>query len=278
MQRLIWVIGAIAALAAVTVLNSMPAREAVGAQTRLVLTGSSTVAPLAGEIAKRYESAHPGTRIDVHGGGSGRGIADARQGLAHLGMVSRDLKAGEGDLTAYPLARDGIGIIVHAANPIANLSKAQLVAIYTGRLDNWQALGGRDATITVVHKAEGRSTLELFLAYTGLKNSETRPRVVIGDNEQGIKTVAANPNAIGYVSIGSAEYDIAHGAPIRLVALDGVAASSEHVRDGSYPLARTLNLVSAAPLRGLARDFVEFARAAQTRDLILAQYFVPLAQ
>lgn len=58
----------------------------------LVITGSSTVAPLAAEIAKRFESLHPGTRIDVQTGGSSRGIADARSGVADIGLVSRSLK------------------------------------------------------------------------------------------------------------------------------------------------------------------------------------------
>ncbi|MGF1602336.1 MAG: substrate-binding domain-containing protein, partial [Thermosynechococcaceae cyanobacterium] len=56
---------------------------------KLVLTGSSTVAPLAAEIAKRYEQENPGVRVDVQSGGSSRGIADVRQQVADIGMVSR---------------------------------------------------------------------------------------------------------------------------------------------------------------------------------------------
>ena len=67
-----------------------------------------------------------------------------------------------------------------------------------------------DASITVVNKAEGRSTLEVFLHYFKLKNVDVKAQVVIGDNEQGVKTVAGNRNAIGYVSIGTAEYDATH--------------------------------------------------------------------
>ena len=48
----------------------------------------------------------------------------------------------------------------------------------------------------MVNKAEGRSTLELFLHHFGLKNSEIKAQVVIGDNQQGIKTVAGNVNAM----------------------------------------------------------------------------------
>ncbi len=248
-----------------------------GEAQRLVLTGSSTVAPLAAEIGKRFEALHPGVRVDVQSGGSARGIADARSGLAHIGMVSRALKADEGDLQSFTIARDGIGIIVHRANPLAALTAAQIVAIYTGRIRNWKEAGGPDAPITVVNKAEGRSTLELFLEKFKLKSPEVKAQVVIGDNAQGIKTVAGNPNAIGYVSIGAAEYEANHGVPIKLLPLDGVPASVENVGNGAFPLARPLNLVTRTEPAGQAKAFIDFARSREVHDLIEAQYFVPVA-
>ena len=139
---------------------------------KLILTGSSTVAPLAAEIAKRFEATHPGVRVDVQSGGSSRGIADARQGLADIGMVSRALAESEHDLYPVAIARDGVCLIVHATNPVRVLSDAQVVGIYTGAITNWRGMGGRDAPITVVSKAEGRSTLELFLGYFRLKASD----------------------------------------------------------------------------------------------------------
>ncbi len=134
-----------------------------GDSTRLVVTGSSTVAPLAAEISRLYEAQHPADRVDVQTGGSSRGIADARQGLADVGMVSRSPKDGEDDLIWYPIARDGICLIAHRDNPLTSLTDDQVVAIYRGDVSNWRELGGPDAEITVVNKAEGRSTLEVFL-------------------------------------------------------------------------------------------------------------------
>src|SRR5690349_11009189 len=67
---------------------------------KLTLTGSSTVAPLAAEIAKRFEQIHPGVRVDVQSGGSSRGVSDARSGAADLGLVSRALNPDETDLKA----------------------------------------------------------------------------------------------------------------------------------------------------------------------------------
>jgi phosphate transport system substrate-binding protein len=246
------------------------------ASQKLVLTGASTIAPLAGELARRFESLHPGVRVDVQTGGSARGIYDSRKGTADVGMVSRSLKPEERDLQAHTIAWDGVGIILHASNPVAALSRQQVMDIYTGKITNWNAAGGRDAPVTVVNKAEGRSTLELFLTYTKLKNSDIKSHVVIGDNSQGIKTVAGNPNAISYVSIGAAEYEAGHGAPIKLLPLDGIAATVANVRNGTFPLSRPLNLVTRAFPEGLTGEFIEFARSRQVHDLVEAQYFVPV--
>ena len=85
-----------------------------------------------------------------------------------------------------------------------------------------------------------------------------------------------NPHAIGYVSIGAAEYEARRGAPVRLLSLGGVEASVENVRQGIFPLSRPLNLVTSGEPQGLARRFIEFARSPQVHDLVRAQYFVPV--
>jgi phosphate transport system substrate-binding protein len=244
---------------------------------KLVITGASTLAPLIAEIGKRFEGLHQTVRIDVQSGGSSRGIADARQGLSDIGMVSRAMKEDERDLSAFPIARDGVCPILHQENPVQALADEQIVAIYTGKITNWKAVGGADAPITVVNKAEGRSTLEVFLQYFKLKNVDVKAHVVIGDNEQGVKTVAGNRNAIGYVSIGTAEYDAAHGVPIKLLPIGGIAASTESVKKGSFPLSRPLHLVTRTSLSGLAKAFIEYTQSKAVHDLIRQQYFVPLA-
>lgn len=248
------------------------------ADQKLVLTGSSTVAPLAAELGKRFEKQTPGMRVDVQTGGSSRGISDARSGLADIGMASRALKPEESDLKSFTVALDGIGLILHRDNPVKSLSDQQVIDIYTGKITNWREVGGRDTRITVVNKAEGRSTLELFLHHFKLKNSDIKAHVVIGDNQQGIKTVAGNPGAIGYVSIGTAEFDVSNGVPIKLLPMNGVAATVENVRNGSFPLSRPLNLVTKYMPMGLSKQFIDFARSKAVNDIVESQYFVPLAR
>lgn len=242
----------------------------------ITLTGSSTIAPLIMEMGKRFEKTHPGLKVDVQTGGSSRGVKDAREGTADIGMVSRATNPDEQELKVFTLAKDGVSIILHKDNKVQVLSSEQIVKIYKGEIKNWKEVGGKDAPITVVNKAEGRSTLELFLHYFKMKNSEIKASVVIGDNAQGIKTVAGNPNAIGYVSIGTAEAAIQDKTPIKLLPMNGIAATTETVKNGTFPISRPLNLVTKVAPNGRIKEFIDFATSNKVSDLVLEQFFVTI--
>jgi phosphate transport system substrate-binding protein len=245
---------------------------------RIALSGSSTIAPLAGEIGKRFEARYPGVRVDVQTGGSSRGVTDARRGTVHIGMVSRALHAAEADLTAHRIAMDGVAIIVHAGNAVTQLTDRQIVDIYTGAVTSWSTVGGANAPITVVNKAEGRSTLELFTAHFKMPRETIKASVVIGENLHGVRTVAGDPNAIGYVSVGTAEFEISKGVPIRMLPLNGVEPTTATVRQGRFPLARPLNLVTVGPRTPLVDAFLAMAVSPAVADLVEGQFFVPVAE
>ena len=266
--------GGLVAIASAVILTSSTPSHAASEEKQLVVTGSSTVAPVLSEIAKRYESLHPDVRIDVQTGGSSRGLKDARTGLSDIGMVSRELKEEEKDLTPFVIGIDGVAMIVHADNPIAELTKQQIIDIYTGKINSWSELGGPDEQIVVINKAEGRATLDLFLEHFGLKSTDIQADIIAGDNEQDIKAVTGNPFSIAYVSIGNAEYDIKAGVPIRLLPLEGVQATSENVAAERFPMRRPLNLVVSKQPEGLVLDFLNYARSADVRDIVESFYYV----
>ena len=136
-------------------------------------------------------------RVDVQTGGSSRGIADARQGLAdHRYGVARPARLEESDLEEHrhrsrrylldrPPRQSGRPSL--SEDQVAELcSPARHPPMERGRRPANEADHGR-AT-----RREGRSTLELFLAHFNLDSpaDQVRRSIVIGDNEQGIKTVA----------------------------------------------------------------------------------------
>lgn len=242
---------------------------------RLLLTGSSTMAPLMKEIGGRFAALHPGITVEVQAGGSGRGIADVRQGKADIGMASHALMDKEGDLYGFPIARDGICLILHRDNPVRTLSDRQVVDIYTGKIANWKKVGGRDAPVTVLNPREGYGSVDLFTHYFNLKYDAIKARQLVGDNQTRIKAISDNPNAIVYVSVGEAERKAQAGAPIKLLPVGGVAATSGNIRSGNFPISRPLTLVTKSLPTGLAKVFIEFSLSSQVNDLILTHDFVP---
>jgi len=243
----------------------------------VMVTGSSTIAPIVLDAAKRYEDSHPGVRIEVQTGGSSRGIADATGGVADLGMVSRVLKDEEAEaLTAHTLAMDGVCVIVHRDNPVKQLDREQLIDIYTKKVTNWKEVGGNDATIVVANKAEGRSTLEIFVAFLGLDNSDVKADVVVGENLHVINSVVSNPNTVGYVSIGTASAEEKAGTPIQRVVTGGIVPTIESVRDASFPITRPLNLVADADTSPAARAFLDYLMSNAIHDIVEKHFFVPV--
>lgn len=241
---------------------------------KLDITGSSTIAPVIGEIAAAFERSRPGIRIDVQTGGSSRGLNDVVQGTADIGMVSRHLNATESYRT-HLLARDGVTIITHQSNPVSQLTRKQILDIYQKKITNWKALGGPDKPITVISKAEGRSTLEVFLKYLGTSNRSLKPDTIIGDNEQAIKLVSTNPRAIAYVSVGAAQYNVEQNVPIKLTSIENIDAQISNIQNGSFPIVRELNLVYAANNIALVNDFIQFTHSKESRQIIQRFGFVP---
>lgn len=268
--------GSRVAAAAACMLGLLACSRGGESSQKIVVTGASTIAPLMSEIGKRFEEKHPGVRIDVQTGGSSRGVNDARQGLNDIGMASRLANEDEKDLIFVPIGLDGVAMIVHASNTVAELTPDQVRAIYRDQINNWSEVGGPDLPITVVHKAEGRSTLELFLKYFKLEPAEIKSEVIVGDNAQDIKSVATDPSAVGYVSVGTAEFEVKRGTTIKALPLEGAAPTTDAVRAGQFPLSRPLQLVTAKPAEGLVKELIEFATSPDVQDLVEGQFFVPL--
>ena len=242
---------------------------------KLLLTGSNTIAPLMAEIAQRFQLLHPKVAINIEMGGSARGVSDARDGQSDIGMVSRVLTDKEQDLKGFPVARDGVGLIVHIDNPVTTLGAAQISDIFSGRIKNWNKVGGKNAPISVINRENGRGIVELFTQHFKITYGAIQAQAVVGDNALAIKAMTARPNAISMMSVIVAEGYIKAGVPIKLVALDGVAATRSNILTGNYPLARPLTLVTPMLPRGLAKSFIEYSLSSQVVDIVEKLGFVP---
>jgi phosphate transport system substrate-binding protein len=249
--------------------------QPAGVNTRnVVISGAEEMESLMTDMGKRFEGTHPGVRIDVQARGSARGISDVRQGLADLAMLARPLRPDESSLRAFPIAHDGLCLVVARDNPITSLSDQQVVRLWTRSATNWSQVGGKEAAVLLIGQAEGHSLSELFIDHFGLQGNKVRLDAVVNGSEAALKAVAANPNALSYASVGVTEFS---ELPVRALPYRGVAATLANVRDGSYPLSRPLQLVTRDEPQGLVKDFLDFARSDAVVDFIEKAHFVPVA-
>lgn len=252
------------------------ARPATDDTQTVRVSGASTVYPIvvtAGEVLQKTQ----GIRVVAQAGGSTRGFEDTIAGRNDLGAMARDPTPEEAaQILTFPIAYDGVGIVVHASNPVRAVTTEQLRQIYLKQLGNWSDLGGNDAEIVVVTKGEGHATLETFLQHTGLDREALQADVVGGDNAQVIRVVANTPDAIGYVSMGEVVHSIEIDMPLRLIPLDGVAPTLETVAQGTYPMYRTLYLIAKEEPQGASRALIDFLATAEGRQVIEQGHYVPL--
>ncbi|MCL1846025.1 MAG: substrate-binding domain-containing protein [Defluviitaleaceae bacterium] len=127
--------------------NYIPALESPspftggGHEGTIVVAGSTSVAPLMERMREAYIALNPGVSIEIQSVGSGGGINAARDGMADIGMSSRDLREGElVYLNAIAVALDGLAVIVNNDNTATNLSPDQIHDIFVGEITRWNEL------------------------------------------------------------------------------------------------------------------------------------------
>lgn len=106
---------------------------------KIVVAGSSSVTPLMEKLKELYIAQNPKATIEVQQSDSTTGVNATVQGIAHIGMVSRELKDSElaKGIQARVLAIDGLAVIVNPSNSLSNLSKDQVKQIFSGNIKDW---------------------------------------------------------------------------------------------------------------------------------------------
>lgn len=242
--------------------------------TNLVFLSSRSLLPLVTDLAARFRERRPSVRIDIEPGSSERILTDTRQGLADVSFLGRSLRPEENGVQSAVLGRDGIAILVHRDNPVQRLSEPHLVGVLSRVYTNWRDVGGSDRPVLVVGVGEGRALREVLLDRFALRPGQLRPDPVVGTSEQVVQAVAGQPGGIGYASLGVVE-KAAREQPVRLLPYQDVPATTANVRDRSYPLTRNLLILTREKPTGILAEFVTFARAEDSHDLITKHGFVP---
>jgi len=234
--------------------------------------GSDTLVNLALTWAEVYMRMHPSVRISVTGGGSGTGIAAMINGTVAIASASREMKSEE--LAAarkngvepieFVVARDAIAVVVNPSNPVSRLTMQQISDIYTGKIVNWNELGGENRPIVLLSRESNSGTYVYFLEnVVRMGNSKSKllfsPDTLLMPSSEGISSeIRQNPNAIGYDGLGYVTPDQKVVAISKSNPGPFVIPSPATVNDGSYPVARPLYMYTAGQPRGQIRDYINW--------------------
>jgi phosphate transport system substrate-binding protein len=237
--------------------------------------GSTTVQPLAERLADEYMQKHSGIQITIGGGGTAQGITSVNSGLVDIGAASRELKADEPQLLKHLLARDGIAIVTSPHNSVDGLTKDEIRKIFGGIIKNWSAVGGPNAAIRVIVREEGSGTRT---AFEEMVMAKPEPAVQITstalqqNTNVGVKTyVAGNEDAIGFISFGYIDNTV------KALAIDGVEATEENAKNGTYPIVRPLYFLTKEAPTGLVRQFIDFCLSAEGQATVAEEGYISIA-
>ena len=247
---------------------------------KLVIKGSDTLgAKLVPTLAEEYKAKHPGVSFEIAAEGSTTGITAIIDGTAAIGMSSRRAKTTEVSAASAKgvnmkptiVAYDGIAIIVNEKSPLAGLTKRQIEQIFTGDVTDWSAVGGAPGPISVYTRNTSSGTYSDWKELAMKKRDYAPSAQKMAGHEQIAAEVGKNPNGIGYVGLA---YMKASG--IKVLTIDGIAATQSTVRDKSWPYARPTFYYTNGDPTGLAKDFVDFTIGPAGQKIVDAVGFVPI--
>ena len=207
-------------------------------------SGSSALLPLAKEAAVAFKEKYPDVSVTLNGGGSGTGLKQVSDGSVDIG--NSDVPAEEKlsperakELVAHKVCVAIITPVVNKelAKQVPNLTKQQLIDIFTGTIKNWSEVGGPDEEILLITRPQTSGTKAVFQKYALDGNEElVGGSLETDDSGTLLQTVADNKGAIGYVSLSY----LVHNQKVSTLKIDGVEPSLENTL-------RTLRRLNSEP-------------------------------
>ena len=121
--------------------------------------------------------------------------------------------------------------------------------------------------ISVVTREDGSGTRGAFVELFGIEDADgndaiTQSAEISNSTSVVMTTVAGNPDAIGYISLGSLD------DTVKALEIDGVAATVENINNGTYKVYRPFNIVTKEGLSETAQDFVNFIMSEQGQAIV----------
>lgn len=246
---------------------------------KLVIKGSDTLGaklvPLLAEAYKR-KAGHE-LKFEIAAEGSTTGLAALLNGTADIGMSSRPAKAteiSEGltkkvELKATTVAYDAIALIVNEANPLKDLNRMNVGAVFTGDVADWEEVGGNPGEISVYTRNTASGTYQDWKEMAMDKRDYAQSSQKLAGNEQIVSEVSKNPKGAGYVGLAYAK---AKG--IKILSVDSIFPTPETVKAKTYPYARPLFFFTNGNPKGEVKKFIDFVLGPEGQKIVQQVGFV----
>lgn len=252
--------------------SALLATPALAEDKTVSTEGSTSVEYVIGTLGEAFMEANDGVNFTYNPTGSGAGIAAVAAGRCDIGLSSRSLKADElKTLDQTNFALDGIVVVVNPSNPINDLSIEQINQIYTGQITNWKEIGGDDKPIVLIGREAGSGTRDGFETVVNAKDT-CKYRQELTSTGDVLTTVSKNVNAVGYASLA------AISSKVKAITVNGVVASEDNIKNGSYKLQRPFVFVTVKgqELNPTAKQFYDFALSKDAHEFIKMAGVVPV--
>lgn len=208
----------------------------------ITAAGSSALKPLADDAAEYFNELHPDVSITIDAGGSGQGLQQVADGTVDIGNSDVTAEEKLDASMAEGLVDHQVCVITMAPiiNPdvaeagVTDLTKDQLISIFTGETTNWSEVGGPDEDIVLITRPESSGTRATFEKYALDGNKEaSNTSMETDDSGVLLQNVRDTKGAIGYVALS---YLTGEDTGVSTVAIDGVEPTLENTYNGTYPV------------------------------------------
>lgn len=242
----------------------------------ITAVGSSALQPLVEAVSEDYTKQNAGDFVNVQGGGTGTGLSQIQEGAVDIG--NSDLYAAQKKgidakkLVDHKVAVVGITPVINKDLKIKNLTKKQLIGIFTGEITNWRQIGGPDVPVVVINRAQGSGTRVTFERWA-LDN-----RAVLQTQEQDStgmvrQIVASTPGAISYMAFAYVD------SSVKTVAINGVEPTNKNVQTDQWKVWSYEHMYTKGKPTGLTKSFVDYMLSDDVQDKIVSKLgYIPINQ
>lgn len=202
-------------------------------QVQIVAVGSTALQPLVESAQEQFVAENANYQITVQGGGSGTGLSQVMNGAVQIGNSDVFAEEKEGidasKLVDHQVAVVGMAPVVNPNVGVKDVTQAQLIDIFTGKVKNWQELGGKDQEIVVVNRAAGSGTRATFEKW-GLNGAKTIQAQEQDSSGTVKKIVSTTPGAISYLALSYIDDSLQE------LSVDGVEPTAKNIETNDWKI------------------------------------------